>query len=401
MILIPKETEHMFMWLSDGSKIPSGISPLPHNARLDYIKCLKEECGKLFMTKTPVYLVYMGRLLTREQITLLEDLQHEIPNLAVIDYDDVEQSISDQFITSQVAAAVHAYREQERLDVGGGGIANLVDFTRLILLYHSKTLRDIAQKKITIPLEWREGLIYRDFDVTLEREMMIDIPTTHGYMATLNFLEHMHKNHTHLIELANGEEDLIQSIDIFFNTYIYNLESYQQVLKLFLNRVLTEEEQQAKQALSSEYKKIGCEDDFKFKFIHFVLIENSFLAMSTDQHPLIAKMIQEVVQGQSPYGVVQLNFRAFNNPLDQYKEYLTPQLLGFKIGNDLTWKMSVREQHTSEDLTTRHVPLRKNTRIGIFDPLASSVTNTTSHPLSTEAAESKNELEEPLTSFSP
>jgi hypothetical protein len=147
MILIAKETPHMFMWFSDGSKIPSGISPLPQNARLDYIKRLKDECGKLFITKTPVYLVYMGRLLTREQITLLEDLQNEIPNLAVIDYDDVEQSISDQQITSKVAAAASAYREHERLDVGGGGIADLVDFTRLILLYNSKTLRDIAQKK--------------------------------------------------------------------------------------------------------------------------------------------------------------------------------------------------------------------------------------------------------------
>jgi len=90
-------------------KYPLEYPPLPHNARLDYIKRLKEECGKLFITRTPVYLVYMGRLLNREQITLLEDLQNEIPNLAVIDYDDVEKSISDQQITSKVTAAASAY----------------------------------------------------------------------------------------------------------------------------------------------------------------------------------------------------------------------------------------------------------------------------------------------------
>jgi hypothetical protein len=70
MILIAKETLHMFMWFSDGSKIPSGISPLPPNTRLNYIKHLKEEFGKLFITKTPVYLFYMGRLLNKAQIAL-------------------------------------------------------------------------------------------------------------------------------------------------------------------------------------------------------------------------------------------------------------------------------------------------------------------------------------------
>ena len=161
MPLIEKETPHMFMWFTDGSKIPVGISPLPQNARLDYIKRLEEECAKLFITKTPVYLVYLGRLLTRVQIALLENLQDRIPNLAVIDYDEVERHISDQRITIKVAAAASAYKKRERLNVGNGGIADLVDFTRLVLLYNSKTLRDIAQKKITTRLEWRNALMLR------------------------------------------------------------------------------------------------------------------------------------------------------------------------------------------------------------------------------------------------
>ena len=362
MILIAKETPHMFMWFSNGSKIPYGISPLPQNARLDYINRLKEECGKLFITKTPAYLVYMGRLLNRTQITLLENLQNEIPNLAVIDYDDVELSIPDQKINDIVAAAANSYKDYERLDVGSGGIADLVDFTRLILLYNSNKLRDIAKKKITIPLEWRKGLIYRDFDVTLEKETMADIPTTHGYMATLNFLEKVNEHHTCLIELAKGNEDLTQRIDIFFHGYIYNLEHYQQILKLFLNRSLNAEEQKAKQSFLLEYKEIFHEYDFEFRFIHTIRIENSFLAISEDEHPLIHTMIEQAIRCHSGYAVVQLNFGRNLKHLDLLKEFLTPQLLGFNIGNDLTWRMRVREQHPSEGLTTvTRAPLRKST----------------------------------------
>jgi hypothetical protein len=397
MIPIAKETPHMFMWFSDGSKIPPGISPLPQNSRLDYIKRLKEECRKLLFTNTPVYLVYMGRLLNREQITLLADLQNEISNLAVIDYDEVETRITDESVTSKVAAAASAYREKEKLDVGHGGIADLVDFTRLILLYNSNILRDIAQTKITIPLEWREGLIYRDFDVTLEKEAMVDIPTTNGHMATLNFSEKVRGHHTHLIELAHGEEDLTRRIDVFFNTYIYNLEQYQQIIPLFLNRSLTTEERKAKQALISEYQKICREDNFELVFIQFIRIENSFLAINTDQNRLIKKMIQEAVLGESPYAVVQLNFKSLFNRLTLLKEFLTPQLLGFNIGNDLTWKMGIREQHTSENSTTIDSQLRRNTSIEIAAPLAISVTNTSSPPLSTDASEGKNEREEQVT----
>lgn len=376
MVLIEKETAHMFMWFSDGSKIPPGISPLPQNTRLDYIKRLKEECAKLFITKTPVYLVYMGRLLNSEQITLLEDLQNEIPNLAVIDYDKVEQSISDQEIINKVATAASAYTKNEKLDVGNGGIADLVDLTRLILLYNSKVLRDIAQKKITIPLEWREGLIYRDFDVTLKKEKMTDIPTTHGYMATLNFLERVHRYRVGLIESAQDNEDLTRRIDTFFHDYIYNLEQYQQILKLFLNRSLNAEEQEVKQSFTLKYNEIFHENNFKSLFVHAIRIENSFLAISKDQHPLINTMIKEVVLGgESPYAVVQSIFgRSFNNPLDRIKEFLTPQLLGFNIGNDLTWKMGVREQHTSDGLTpAARVQLRKSTSGAI--PLAGGSEN--------------------------
>lgn len=364
MILIAKETPHMFMWFSDGSKIPAGISPLPQNTRLDYIKRLKNECAKLFITKTPVYLVYMGRLLNRKQITLLENLQNDIPNLAVIDFDEVEKRIADQEVLRKVSVAATSYKKNEKLDVGSGGIADLVDLTRLILLYNSQILRGIAQQKITIPLEWPEGLIYRDFDVTLEKEAMADIPTTYGYMATLNFQEQVQKYHTRFIESARGQQDIIEKINIFFNCYLYNLERYQQILKLFLKRPLNAEESAAKQTFISEYKQICHNDNFELTFINYIRIENSFLAISKDQHPLINKMIQEVVsRDQSPYGVVQIIFSRCFNKLDSLTEFLTPQLLGFNIGNDLTWKISVKEQHTSPNPTPLDSPQRNNTNV--------------------------------------
>jgi hypothetical protein len=107
-------------------------------------------------------------------------------------------------------------------------------------------------------------------------------------------------------------------------------------------------------------------------------------------------MIKEVVRGDSPYAVVQINFRARNH-LGHLKEFLTPQLLGFNIGNDLTWKMGVREQHTSENLATIHSQLRRSTSIDMPAPLAISVTNTITRPPSTDTSESKNELKDQVT----
>lgn len=352
MTTIVKETPHLFMWFSDGSKIPDGICPLPQNARLNYIKRLKVECAKLLLTKTPVYLVYMGRLLSREQKTLLENLQNDIPNLAVIDYDEVEQNISDARAISEVKRVANSYQKYENLNMGTGSIAELVDFTRLILLYNSKILRDIAQKKITFPLEWREGLVYRDFDVTLEKERMPDIHTTHGYMATLNFLEKVHSYHNHLIKSASGNEDLTQRITLFFNTHIYNLERYQQILRLFINKQLNKEEQKEKQDFILEYGKI-ChkKDDFAFIFINQIRIENSFLAVNKDQHSLIGRIIEEVYFSYSSYGAVQKHFISGSKNRDYLNEYLRPQILGFNIGNDLTWNIGVKQQHQLEAST--------------------------------------------------
>ena len=390
-VIIAKETPHMFMWFSNGSKIPLGISPLPKNERLDYIKRLKEECAKLLLTNTPAYLVYMGRLLTRDQIILLENLQNDIPNLAVIDYDDVERTISDQQIISKVAAIANAYQEHEKLDVGQGGIADLVDFTRLVLLYNSKTLREIAQKKIKISLEWREGLIYRDFDVTLKKETMADIPTSNGYMATLNFLAKVHEQHNRLIQEACGDENLKKKINIFFNTYIYDLERYQQIIPLFVKRALNDAEKTQKEMVILEYNRIDNVTNFKHIYIDQIFIENSFLAINGDQHPLIHSMVQGVVQGNSPYAVVYFHFgQAYKSRLAFLNEFLTPQLIGFNVGNDLTWKMSIGEQH----LTTVPSQLHGATSTDEPIPLALSVTDTTPSPSPTANNKSKNELKD-------
>ena len=361
MIIIAKETPHLFIWFSDGSKIPDGLSPLPQNARFDYVKRLREECAKLLWTQTPAYLVYMGRLLSAEQKALLEDLQNESPNLAVIDYDEVEQNISEEQIIHKVAQTANAYKKYGLIGVGDGGIADLVDFTRLVLIYHSKTLRDIAQKKIALPLKWREGLIYRDFDVALDKESMPDIPTTNGYMATLNFTGMMHAHYYDLIESAKDNEELTQKITLFFNTHIYNLERYKQIIALFINPELTEQEEKTKLDLLLEYDEICIEDNFKLKFISLILIENSFLAINKDLHPLIGAAINEACGGSSPYAVVQKYFRKEFRQKSYIPEYLTPQILGFNIGNDCTWKIDVRQQHLL------HCPIVSPLRVDGYD----------------------------------
>lgn len=405
-IIIPKETPHMFIWFSNGLNIPPGMSPLPQNTRLDYVARLKEECAKLFVTKTPVYLIYMGRLLNNDQITLLERLQTDIPNLAIIDYDTVERIIDDQRVINKVSELTIAYQAQERLTVGSGGIADLVDFARLVLLYNSDILRQIAQEKITSPLEWRQGLIYRDFDVTLEKNLMPDIPTTNGYMATLNLSAESLQQHTDLIESAKGDPILIQKINTFFYTHIYNLKNYLQILTLFLDNASNQTTEQARQELIRQYTDICSAHIFKssltFKksFISSIRIENSFLAISSDKAILIKKMIQEVIeQGKSPYAVVQLNFclTVGSNPLARHvnalKEYLTPQLLGFYIGNDLTWKMTVKNQHTSEDFT----PIAPITQSEDLPCSTTSIINTPSQPLTAENDERNHDLQDQIT----
>lgn len=352
----------MFMWFSNGSMIPPGISPLPQNQRLGYIQRLKEESAKLLLTETPVYLIYMGRLLNSEQKILLESLQNEIPNLAVIDYDEVEKNISDQRIVTKVERLQSTYKKQQLLTVGEGGIANLVDFTRLVLIYNSHILRAIAQTKITIPLKWCEGLIYRDFDVTLERETMTDIPTTLGYIATLNLQRQTDEHYTHLTQSAKNQEELRKIAD-FFNRYLYNLEMYHTILPLFSNKSLNTEENTLKETLLSQFKKI-CSKAFDAIFIFSIFIENSFLAVNQDQHQPVNQMIESVLLGDSPYRAVQSSFhhdlgKHFTlcllklHKTDLISEFLIPQQFGFKVGNDFTWKMTVKEQHTQIVTCTR------------------------------------------------
>ncbi len=347
------------MWFSDGARIPANVSPLPQNERLGYIQRLKEECAKLMLTETPAYLVYMGRLLQPAQKTLLESLQNEIANLAVIDYDEVENNIFDPKLLTKVQQLQSAYKKQQKLAIGVGGIASLVDLTRLILLYNSHILKSMAQAKITTPLKWGDGLIYRDFDVTLERETMTDIPTTLGCIATLNFTLKVEEQHAS--SLAKKKKNLT-AIDAFFNQYLYNLDAYKSILVLFSNKPLSTEEETLKTSILSQYQTIST-SVFDNIFVFSIMIENSFIAVHQAEDPLIADMIKKSLGNESSYAALQSSFHnALSDHFDSLglkihktdliKEFLTPQQCGFKIGNDLTWRMTVAKQHAR---TSAHV----------------------------------------------
>ena len=204
---------------------------------------------------------------------------------------------------------------------------------------------------------------------------MPDIPTTHGYMATLNLLGEARKYHKDLLISAKDNNKLQEKITAFFNTQIYNPERYQQILALFLKKELNTEEAQAKQAVISEYKELHTEQhlSFEWNFITTIRIENSFLAVNTDQNPLVDAIIKDIQRTDcSPYGAVQKHFTKPFRQKSFLNEYLTPQRLGFNIGNDLTWQMGIEQQHLLTVST---------------NPSSPTVTNNPRHALSKELRE--------------
>ena len=194
--ILKKETPHMFMWFTNGSRVPEGKSVLPQTEQLNYVKRLTEECAKLNNTNTPVYLVYMGRMLNDQQKEQIKSLKtQDTPNLFVIDYDDVEMRLAGEGVSEigrKVATEVAQYVEKNAVGMVEGGIAPIVDFTRLVLLHNSDIVTQIARDQYNLSgaqnvPSWVPGIVYRDFDVTLSRPSMRDLPCPHGFLTSLNF----------------------------------------------------------------------------------------------------------------------------------------------------------------------------------------------------------------------
>jgi hypothetical protein len=361
--IIKKETPHMFMWFSDGKKIPKGSPILPQSKQFDYHKRLKEECGKMSKTSTPVYLVYMGRLLNDEQKKQIKSLSQHTHNLFIIDYDDVEKKLPNTMENQQIRKKVQeyttAYQEKELLTFGKGGIADLVDFTRLVLIYNSDIVGDIAKKQHfasehSILGDLTPGIIYRDFDVTLSNLCMRDLKSDCGYLTSLNFKQVVNGQYDKLIKKAGDNAVKKDKINGFFTKNLYNLAQYKKNVKLFYaeDSALSPEDKQRKKSINGDLRKIGCERDFKSLFINAVSVENSFIAVNNDKNEFAKKTIDECLLKSNPFGAVQNHFSGSGGKGRKEKLLLhTIETVeeDFDVGNDLTWKKPLSKIYTGEN----------------------------------------------------
>ena len=149
---LKKETPHLFMWFTNGNDLTPDIPVLPSNSRIDYKARLYEEYEKLEATNTPLYFVYMGRMLTEEQKLQMQDLAEGKPNLFAIDYDDFEKELEytdiSQMVKKRVANLCDSFLVHGNQKGTTKGIGDLVDYSRLALLYYSDVLHKISGKPL-------------------------------------------------------------------------------------------------------------------------------------------------------------------------------------------------------------------------------------------------------------
>ncbi len=211
---LPVQTPHFFIWITKGEDVPEGQLPLPNNQKFNYLTRLRNECRKLKRTNTPVYLVYKGNLLTKEQRAQMEDLANdpEMSNLFMIDYDGdkFEQwclkdstNKADQTFVDRMHESTTAFlsgKKDERIFDGYkkivdglGSIAHLIDLTKLFLVYRCDILHQIAMQKYQDDPRRMEflksimkskGVLYRDFDVALSEDKMRPIKLINGHISS-------------------------------------------------------------------------------------------------------------------------------------------------------------------------------------------------------------------------
>ncbi|MES2960958.1 MAG: hypothetical protein V4694_01075 [Pseudomonadota bacterium] len=398
-MVINKKTPHMFMWLCNGKekdetgnyKFGEDQLLLPNKSGLQYFERLKEECIKLQETDTPLYLVYMGRMLTEGQKQSMQQLAEDpqMRNLMVVDYDDVEKEMGDvsgEFASLEgtvldrksfvkripvVVRKEQIIRKIQNLvnvidDTGKTGrpaLTQIIDSTRLVLLYNSAIIKDVAKKiyqnnpeKLRLLENSCPGLIYRDFDVTLLADEIPDLETATGYISSLNtanILPYVHRQ----IRSRTSNQDELDAIDEFFKTQIYdpkkfsaNLEECKLAPKFYSDNFQKVEDFLSDFVMSSLHKK---ESAFQELFANLLKIENSFLGVSQDQAPNVGNIICEVFgpKNKSPYGAVQRHFRVTDH---WYSKMDTDHELDdlihnsklhqiFNVGNDLTWERKTSE----------------------------------------------------------
>lgn len=353
--IIKSSTPHLFMWICDGKKLarenklkPDAL-PLPQGGKFNYYDTLKAECINLQSSMTPVYLVYMGSLLEEGQKYAINKLAIEqgMENLYLIDYDEIKNSIRDsedlskKNITSTIHDYVQSFQKYNLNKVGKGGIADVVDMTRLVLLANCDILKQAALEKYSsqdypyksnILRNSAPGVIYRDFDVRLHSELH-DINLPHeadGFICSTNYVEKMKE--AQYIALKENP-NLKNEIENFFNKYIWDMDGYLAMRLFWVNKKL--KRPKAYQEFIQSAKNIGVDE---FRMFACIFLENSLLGINRPQHPIITDALRRTFLGKdTPYAAIQQTVRKkiINDPCAialGYGEKI------FKVGNDLTWQ---------------------------------------------------------------
>lgn len=326
-IIFDKTTPHMFMWITNGrKKLPNSIVDmyeddqllLPNVEGLEYLDRLKNECHKLQKTNTPVYLIYIGRTLKNGQKRAMEDLaNHErLENLMVLDYDELEERIEDvegeraelhilgkkQFYIEKKSTKVSKSRIVEavaalvkRIDSRGsrGGLVPIIDSTRLLLLYNSALIKDLVKKKyVDNPYKTElletcsQGLIYRDFDVSLIPEEMPDLEAAAGYISSLNSEVIFKEAYEKMLDANDGKADAINE---FFAQELYDPKNFSKNLRLYDK--LTKGVPLEQDEISKTKEELWIY--FFENFSRGLAIENSFLGVTEDRSFVAANTICE------------------------------------------------------------------------------------------------------------
>ncbi len=412
---ISAKTPHLFMWFTDGGKLPDDTLPLPNNPPLDYLSRLKEECSKLRQNNTPVYLAYCGRMITEAQKQKMENLAYQpgFENLIVIDYDKVEERIDNNDVIGSIAVENYAEEKMELKDEVATQsrikevvaecvdswkndfqnqyrrskplvIQSTIDSTRLVLLYFSDLVKDVARDKYQEESKkpyldnQLGGILYRDFDVTLKTNVP-DIVTSNGCISSLNceevFFEWLKGFSGDMGELAKGFAE-----SFLFDTHIYS-EIVQDLYDLSRNKDIPENRMNRLNNIESNLRYI-CQSQnpeqhslFSELFIKPVVVENSLIAFNEDRHPVAASLIVEVFRKKNlstnnffvedPYVSVKRWTRA-DKGIAENEEVLSNSeiinagfetiiknlkaLEGYKIGNDLTWDKNFDKAQSSQQL---------------------------------------------------
>ncbi len=202
-------------------KQPADCLPIPNgeikNREANYLTILKQEARKLKKHSIAVYLLYLSRTLSENHISAIKNLnaQKEFENVFFIDFCQLLDEISDTEIKNRAENLIALYDDSPDHKFT---IAELVDYCRLVAIKYCDKLKEISfqiepksQKKEYLDKS-DVGILYRDFDVTLNKNSFsIILPDKCLLCST---------NHQSLLHGSYMPENGKKSIHLLFQKYL-------------------------------------------------------------------------------------------------------------------------------------------------------------------------------------